>query len=356
MTKYEKKLFKALCSFKNKDLDHQLLEHATPEVLGQLFYNRMQAVAYGVLKENGVLGKVNREFRNSLKIAYEYNQKKNESFFLCLKYLFELLEKSKCRYAMLKGAYLCGAYPTAYRTSNDIDLLVSPSDITKIGNILLGAGFKQGKAVGDVFVPASRQEIIRSRMMYGETVPYVKEVNLPGMRFLEIDINFSLDYKPGDTREVEKMLNNTVLCEVNGITIRTLCRNDFFVHLCTHLYKEATTLPWVEMKRDMTLYKYADIYMLLNDMSNLEVDNLFEDVKAGESELVCSYAIFQMSKLFLFENMYAFNRAKRALSKNPDFINTVFSPRDGKRYLFKNKSIEGRFFSVNRKQLLKEIY
>ena len=46
-----------------------------------------------------------------------------------------------------------------------------------------------------LFIPAARREIIESRMTRGETVPYVKEVGLPGMRFLEVDINFSLDYK-----------------------------------------------------------------------------------------------------------------------------------------------------------------
>ncbi|MBO5248129.1 MAG: hypothetical protein J6B54_02390 [Clostridia bacterium] len=80
MKEKEKQLFKALCKFKDKIIDPSLIEFATPAVLGHLFFNHMQGVAYDVLKKNGLLGKVNREFRNSLGAAYEQNVLKNESF------------------------------------------------------------------------------------------------------------------------------------------------------------------------------------------------------------------------------------------------------------------------------------
>ena len=111
MKQKEKDLFKSLCSFKSEKFDERLLSYATPTVLGQLFFNRMQAVAYGNLKDRGLLGKVNREFRNSLKCAYEQNVEKNESYFWCVQYIQNILSGSSCRYAMLKGAYLFKKYP-----------------------------------------------------------------------------------------------------------------------------------------------------------------------------------------------------------------------------------------------------
>lgn len=71
MKEKEKQLFKALCKFKDEFADPSLVSFATPSVLGQLFFNRMQGIAFDVLKKNGLLGKVNREFRNSLGAAYE---------------------------------------------------------------------------------------------------------------------------------------------------------------------------------------------------------------------------------------------------------------------------------------------
>lgn len=66
MKEKEKQLFKELCKFKGQFADVSLAEFAAPSVLGHLFFNRMQGIAYDTLKRNGLLGKVNREFRNSL--------------------------------------------------------------------------------------------------------------------------------------------------------------------------------------------------------------------------------------------------------------------------------------------------
>ena len=160
MRKEEKELFRSLCNFKNGNFDESLLEYATPSVLGHLFFNRMQAIAYGTLKERGMLGKANREFRNSLKAAYEQNKEKNQSFFWCIQYLKSILSECSCYYAMLKGSFLCRYYPDGYRTSNDIDLLVLPEHVTEIGNALLKAGFQQGNIRHGEFVHATRKEII----------------------------------------------------------------------------------------------------------------------------------------------------------------------------------------------------
>lgn len=354
MRKQEKELFKNLCSFKSKKFDETLLEAATPTVLGQLFFNRMQSIAYGTLKEHGLLGKVNREFRNSLRGAYDQNIEKNKSYFLCVQYLNEILSDCGCKYAMLKGAYLCKYYPEAYRTANDIDLLVLPDDVTKIGDILLKAGFKQGNIRNGEFEPATRKEIIESKMMRGETIPYIKEIKLPGMQFLEVDINFSLDYKSWDTSLLEKMLARTEIKKINGLDVTTLERGDFFVHLCSHLYKEATTMPWVEMMRDMTLYKYCDVYILLNNIGKDETYWLFERAMETRMDKICAFTVIQTEALFDFKNEYAITIANNILKSDLEFVHTVISPKDNKRYIFNEKDISKRFFAENRKMLLDE--
>ena len=350
----EKQLFKSLCNFKTERFDEELLKFATPAVLGHLFFNRMQAIAYGTLRDLGLLGKVNREFRNSLRSAYEQNVEKNNSFYWCIQYLDEVLSKCNCKYAMLKGAYLCHYYPKGYRTSSDIDLLVRPEDVTQIGNALSIAGFMQGNIRNGEFIPATRKEIIESKMLRGETVPYIKELNFPNMRYLEVDINFSLDYKNSATNTLDMMLEKVSKREIRGAEVRTLDESDFFIHLCTHLYKEATTLPWVEMMRDMTLYKYCDIYLLLDDMSVPQIEKIFERAKTLGMEKECAFAIIQTSKLFDVSNRFAEEMASCILMNDPDYIHRVISPKDNKTFIFTEKNIFERFFADSRKELLKE--
>ena len=187
------------------------------------------------------------------------------------------------------------------------------------------------------------------------SVPYIKEINLPGMQFLEVDINFSLDYKPGDTDLLEEMMNNTLFVKLGDFRVHTLRADDFFVHLCSHLYKEATTLPWVEMMRDMTLYKYCDIYMLLNDADKEHIDFLFERAVKLGMEKVCAFAVLQMAELFKFKNPYAVETATKALDTDQDFIHRIVSPKDKKELIFTERSVFERFFNDNRKGILEEV-
>ena len=355
MKEKEKQLFKALCKFKNRFSDPTLLEFATPAVLGHLFFNRMQGVAYDVLKKNGFLGKVNREFRNSLGAAYDQNCRKNESFQKCIGMLSEILTTAHCKAAMLKGAYLCAHYPNGYRTSNDADLLVHPKDVTAIGNLLSAAGFRQGNLRNGEFVPATRQEIIESKMLRGETVPYIKEVKLPFLRFFEVDINFSLDYKNGKDDLLSDMLSNACIRTENGQSIPTLDDADFFIHLCAHLYKEATTLPWIEMHRDMTLYKYCDIYMLLSEMTEAQLQKIFTRATELGLEKVCAYAILETMGLFDMNDPLAYGISNTVLDNDPCFLLRVVSPKDKKVLMYQTADVTERFFMDSRVNDLREV-
>jgi len=354
MNYYEKNLFKDLCEFKNDDIHPENIISATPQVLGYLFFNRMQGIAYGKLAKAGMLGKVNREFRNSLRNAWEINKEKNKSYFCCVDYVNKLLFSQGIDYAMLKGAYLCALYPEGCRTSNDIDVLIRSEDVTTAANCLKAAGFVQGNVRNGEFVPATRKEIIESKMTRGETVPFIKEVGLPFLRFIEVDLNFSLDHKNGNDDSVEKMLRSASERCFKTHSVRTLDRCDFFVHLCGHLYKEATTLPWIEMGRDMTLYKYCDIYMMLDGMNTKETEELFDRARIYGMEKICAFAVLQTNALLAFKNELAVSKAKKILKDDKDFLHTVVAPKEKKELVYSERSIKKRFFSKKRIGLLKE--
>lgn len=356
MNKKEQDLFFELCKFSNtnyKKLDRLLPDAATARVLGELFYNRMAAVAYGTLKSSDLLHKVTREFRNSIDLAYQQNLARNNSFFICLKKLTKILRAKEEKYTLLKGAYLCGVYPVGYRTSNDIDILVRPEDVSEIGNALISAGFEQGTIQNGKFKKATRREIIESKMMRGETVPYILEVDLPYMRFLEVDINFSLDYKTGDWQAINNVLERASGRYVNGMRIKIPDKYDFFIHLCTHLCKEASTYPWVKMKRDMTLYKFSDIYMLSDTFSESEIPELFQRAKELGVEDECACAIIWSDALFALKNRNIVVSANKKIN-NQSLLHSVISPSENKIFYFREKDIKKRFFSRNRVMLLEE--
>ena len=59
-------------------------------------------------------------------------------------------------------------------------------------------------------------------------------------------------------------------------------------------------------------------------------------------------------ELFKLDNYYAAAAAEEILKNDPEFIHTVISPKDKKKYIYTEKDIVRRFFAKNRKVLLKE--
>lgn len=355
----EKRLILELCKFKTQNKSNLISfindGHASSSVLGELFFNRMAGVAYGVLKDTGLLGKVNREFRNSLYNAYLQNIERNKSFSKCLKYLSGILQKAEKEYVMLKGAYLCSAYPNGYRTSNDIDLLVNQKSVTKIEKILLADGFQQGNIRNGSFIPADRREIIASKMSRGETVPFIKEVNLPFMKYLEVDINFSLGFTGDDGKAVKDIIDSAKSIEIEGASICIPCKKHFFIHLCSHLWKEASTYPWVKMKRDMSLYKYCDIYMIMYELSIDTIDEIVECAKKYNVLNECYCALIQTKELFCEDN-YSYDILIKKLDvQNDEIADIVISPEEKKLYKYIEKSVIERLFYHDRSKLLEEV-
>lgn len=332
----ENKLILELCKgkFANKEVLNELIKKKLdyPYILGQLLYNRVGAMAYIALKENRLLHSVNREFRNSLKAIFEYNFNKTESFISALSSLKNICTNFRFPYAFLKGSYLVDLYDKGLRTSNDIDILIDPQNITELTNKLKMAGFQQGNIRNEEFVRASRTEIISSRMNRGETVPFVKEVNLPCMKHLEIDVNFSLGFRPGmDESVVRDFLDRTQPLIINSIS--TLNKVDFLMHLCAHLYKEATVMSWVEMGRDISLYKYCDIYLFIHNFMNEGfATELIERIGDIGLDKECYYALYNSRDLFEIENKNLDKVLQNIQPADISFMTQILEPQTGKMY------------------------
>ena len=361
MNSFEKELLLCVCRLRKPDgerLETLLQKGAmSAAVLGELFWNRTAGVAYHVLRECGLLPYLHREARNALSHAWEQNVRYNESYFQCLKQLQTALAPCAGLFAVLKGGggYLCAKYPDGCRTSNDADLLTLPESLTALGKALADAGFRQGSVQNGVFVPASREEIVRSRMTRGETVPYLKEVDLPYLRYFEVDVNFSPDFKNGGTKTVRELLTRAVSVPFRDIRVPALAGEDFFLHLCAHLYKEATTYPWISGKRDMTLYKYVDLYLMLFDMTEEEAVRIPERARALNLETECTFAVSETKALFGDETGTGIKILERLTDVCANSLLTVISPEEKKKYRYTEPDTAARFFATDRTALLEEV-
>lgn len=182
------------------------------------------------------------------------------------------------------------------------------------------------------------------------------------MKYLEVDINFSLDYKNNENDTVWEFISNTEEVSNAGNPIVTLSKYDFVLHLCGHLYKEATTYPWVLMKRDMTMYKMCDLYLLLREYKEHDFEELFQRAAKLNMNAECYYALYVTRELFYLKNIVSdefMSRLVRGMALSGEhsphsLINKVVSPADKQTYWYESNDIAERFFAKDRVVMLKK--
>ena len=176
---------------------------------------------------------------------------------------------------------------------------------------------------------------------FGETIPFVKIQNGEP---LVIDLNFSIDYKPEkETKIVKELLGNTEDVVYEEVTFKTLNMDDFIIHLCCHLYKEATVYDWVNRRKDLLLYKFSDINVIFNRyLDDKRVSALINRINYLGLNKECYYAIYNTGEIF--PRLYkVVNIEKLLVSICPNdltFMKQIYNPIENKLYSYNCSFIE----------------
>ena len=231
-------------------------------VLGHLLYNRTAAIAHWSLSQSLARPR-NFEVNTCLRAVFEHQARRIDTMLPAALEIGSHLENEGVKHAFLKGTILWTTiYPRGTRSSQDIDVLVPSSELGRCGDVLRDLGYVQGSydPSTNSITPASRNEIIRRRMTTGETAEFVK-IAPSGPEALIVDVNHSLDWIPAGSRSsVSDFIERSILIPVEQGQIRSLPKEEFLIHLCIHLFKEARVYNWVESQRDLLLYKFVDIF------------------------------------------------------------------------------------------------
>lgn len=314
-------------------------------LLGGIMLNRIVGIAY----DNLELSTVPAEVIKVLKIVKKNNERITDDFICNVCYLADVLKNVPFKYALLKGSYLTPMlYKRGQRTSNDIDILIEGKDVSLLEKILVQNGFVQGHVnENNEIVPASRREIIHSKLNNGETIPFVKFNN--GIK-LEIDINFSVDFKPDNSKIVPRLLSETIPVNLNGHIFYTLNMVDFLIHLCCHLYKEATTYDWLNYRRDLMLYKFSDINVMLHEYGDKEFyRGLDQRIREFDVKKECYYTLYNSTEIypFLKEDILLTEMLERIRPVDLKFMKQIVYPYKRKKFVY-DMTFTQWFFCENR--------
>lgn len=234
---------------------------------------------------------------------------KNKLWYEHLKSVLSLFEKEKIDYAIIKGQVLS---KTAYgregfRDSSDIDILISPQNVSRVMRIMEKCGFRQAiyNENGEF-----RQITRKEKMLIANShqiVPYVKK--LLENQEVNIDINIDIfwgEYS-GKRFDIKQLLKeNSSYVQIYGIDIRTLTKLYHFIEVCLHHYKEMNAVYSFKYHNPFTTQMFEDIYRLFVLLSESELNELNSICQSYNLNLPIYYVIYYSSLVFNDKRMNDF--------------------------------------------------
>ena len=357
---YEQELFFLLIVDRdNSEAINKILETKKVDyysLLGFLCFNRLAGLAYSNVRKYGYYIQ-NEQFVFALENMYNAQKLRNEMLKEEICKINEVCRKKEIPFALLKGSILNTIiYGEGQRTSNDVDILINSKDITRLAEAVKTIGYIQGEydiKTSKIIIP-SRKEIIYRRMNWGEAYPFVKTFN-SSLKYLEIDINFSISWVPEDGTTVQEMLERTKLYGENNLS--SLSLEDFFIHLLMHLYKELILYVCVEAMGDLEFYKFVDIVKFLKVYSkNLDKKKLMDKVRKFRlCNQIYTALVYVNELLGRYEDILILDVLIKEMSiKGMVIEDSIIEPEKGKKYIYEGDIVD-RLFDTDRVSKLREI-
>lgn len=357
--KKEHLLILELIKYRNKSAD-KLLELLCDktinwiEVLGYLCYHRVCGIAYEVMSSIDVR-KLDFQVFFTMYMIYESQSTRTNLQKEHISVISSKLCEANIKHVFLKGSILSTTlYPEGARASNDIDILVSKKSIIEVKDILLKLGFFQGvydykKNVINKAKQGVLSKIIDSR---GEMFPFVKIVNERSIKTIDVDVNFSLDWTPDTSSHVvDYFLEERITIPVDGdSSIYSLVEEHLFIHLCSHLYKDAALVDILKKRKVLDLYKFVDIYSFIQKyFHGLNIEKVYKDSVEYRFDKHVFFTLKYTTEIFpeileipnvaLLLNKYTY--------MNNDFMNEIFDQYNPDNKMYARCSIFDRIFSYD---------
>ncbi|GAA3112087.1 nucleotidyltransferase family protein [Streptosporangium carneum] len=199
--------------------------------------------------------------------AYQGNRRRNHALADEYGRIFQGLGEAGIRYAVRKGFTLAeGEYADpALRRMTDLDLLLDRADAPRAHEVLVRLGYTQGKLAedGDRIEPFSRETQLFWRVNLSQQLPYRKPGGRAEVPDYDVDLTHDIfQKKSGRSAPAAELLARAVPVVVCGVDSWMPCPEDRLLDLCAHLYKEATSLFFIEESIDLQLSKFLDVALV----------------------------------------------------------------------------------------------
>ncbi len=242
-------------------------------------YHRLDMILYDKLL---LAGRENTAPDN-LDISKQSHEIKANEYDKIARRITEEFQSENISFVFLKGyaLYLSLYKKKAHRYYNDLDILISPADISRVTKILKKLGLCYGYVRNGIFMNAKREDIIYQRLNTHELQKMVLENK---GEFYNIDVNFLFSWigVKNEFETMQKIPFSIVEKNIKYIkkeeTLLPILNYEFqFLHLCSHFYNEAVFFAldrhYIQGDpEEIILIRLLDIVLLLN--TNLDFNKI----------------------------------------------------------------------------------
>ena len=212
------------------------------------------------------------------------------------------LDKQGLRHCYLKGPILQAQhYGRLIRHYDDLDLLVSPNDLSSVTQILESMGFIQGWLRDDRIVPCTRREQLAARLNSHELVPFFTNTASDSVPHIGIDVQFEL---PGTKLfdlefDIETLLSSHIVTHISGQDLPTLRPEHHLVLLCTHQRMHALIPDEIKDANDIVLLRFSDLLRAMRAATLADLWRQIVNFAVSGNAIDCLlYCLSQLSRLY----------------------------------------------------------
>lgn len=212
--------------------------------------------------------RVDRSTGSTLRAVHLFHSERNKLALAELHHVLDAAEARSLQVVPRKGAqFMQDVYrEPALRPIGDIDVLVPREQAADLVSLLKERGYQEGLPDGTTRIRRlSRRENLFWQL-YGSDLPKLNKVTgNPYLPLIAMDVNISL-VLPGTSAElpVPALIKRSVRHEISGRKQRFLSPVDCVLDLCLHIYKNSTTLRFMNDGKHRLLLKYVDLVEYLS--------------------------------------------------------------------------------------------
>lgn len=308
------------------------------DVLSGCIRNKILPLAWHNLQTLALSGKVPHKIRELCSFYALGVARKNRALFAQFRIISGALESAAIRFAPLKGLVLVNEiYTMDSRQMNDFDLMISKGDRSRVRDLLNSLDFYESDydhASRSLKRLDRRRKALWALYMYN-LPPFMKLLDDDYLPVVEVDFTFDIRFSSSKPA-AEEFLSQRCFYEPLGCEV--LKAEEFLLHLCCHLHKEAKNVLWVEMEADFNLIKFCDIReYVLHSMRSLDFARFLELARKYEVEAAVYFTFHYLSQI------YADGYERTLLSQLPAFDAAALGSY-GERDLGKAIAVAGSFW------------